>query len=825
VADVVSELTAQQLRRVCDPTVFEFHSTEELPDLEEVIGQERAVGAVSFGIDIESPGYHMYALGPVGTGKTTTIRKFLARKAADQPVPDDWCYVNNFADPDKPKALRLPAGMAVRFRDEMERVAQELRVAVSRALESREYQAEREQIERWFEERRREIFETLRAEAEAKNLALLQTPQGVVVAPVVEGNVLSPEEFARLDEETRHVIEDHQDEIRESMHEATRRVQQLQREAREQLRELDRQVVSFAVGHLIDALRQEYEEFGAVVDFLDSFQEDVLSNIETFKQLGQLEEMPQQMQFMSFDGVRERILNRYRVNVIVDNSQTKGAPVVFESNLNYHNLVGRIEHQAQFGTLVTDFTLIKGGALHRANGGYLMVEARDLLAKPFAWDALKRALKSGQVRVDAMGEEWRVITTRTLEPESIPLDVKVVLVGDALLYYLLHGLDEDFRELFKVKADFAGQTDWDGETEMKYAQFVGTICREEGLRHFDPSGVAKIVEHGARMVADQRKLGTRFGDIVDLVRESSYWAGKNGHELVSGDDVQRAVKEKVYRSNRVEEQLREMMADGTIMITTEGEEVGQVNGLSVLSLGDYAFGRPSRITARTSVGRAGVIAIDREAGLGGPIHSKGVMILSGYLSGKFAQDNRLALSASITFEQLYEGVEGDSASSAELYALLSSLSGYPIKQSLAVTGSVNQLGQIQAIGGVNEKIEGFYDVCKAKGLTGDQGVIIPQSNVKNLMLREEVVEAVSKGQFHIYSVSTIEEGISLLTGVEAGEPDAHGEYPEGTVYGAVQRRLRELSEKVKAFARTEEEQQKEESKKASSGPSDEGSEE
>lgn len=799
----ISALTPDKLRRVFDPAELDFRSTEELSNLDEVIGQERAVRAVSFGIDIESPGYNMYALGPVGTGKTTMIKKFLQRKAEDQPVPDDWLYVNNFDDPDKPKALRLPASKGCKFEKDMQQLVEDMETDVPQAFESDEYDTEQERIQEELQEKRQELFQELEEKAKQKDFTLLQTPAGIVLAPVVQGEVLKPDQFSQLDENTRQEIEQKQEELQEEFRDTMRKVRQIQQEAKERIRELDRQVVGFAVEHLLEALRDKYSEFEEIIEFLDAVRKDILDNVQAFKRAKQMEEAQQQMPILLARRGQQVSFDKYRVNLIVDNCETEGAPVILESNPTYQNLIGRIEHQAQFGALVTNFIMIKGGALHRANGGYLMVEARDVLLKPLAWEALKRALKDQEVKIESMREYYGAISTRTLDPEPIPLDIKVVVVGDPQIYYLLYQLDEDFQELFKVKADFAIQTDWDLETINKYARFIGTICREENLMHFDPSGVSKVVERSARMVSDQKKLATKFGEIVDLVRESNYWARKNDHNLVQAGDVEKAIQEKIYRSNRIEERIQEMIDEETILIDTEGETEGQVNGISVLMLGDYAFGKPSRITTRTHVGNSGVVNIERETELGGRIHNKGVMILTGYLGGKYANEVPLALSAHITFEQSYSEVEGDSASSAELYALLSSLSGYPIRQDLAVTGSVNQKGQIQAIGGVNEKIEGFFDVCRIKGLTGEQGVMIPKSNVQHLMLREDIIEAAKEGKFHIYPISTIDEGIALLTGKDAGERQPDMTYPEGTVNWAVQERLNNLAEKVKAFGRME----------------------
>jgi predicted ATP-dependent protease len=578
----------------------------------------------------------MFALGPTGTGKTTLVRKFLGTKAKGEPVPDDWCYVNNFGDSERPHALRLPAGTGQRLRAAMDRFVEELRVEIPRALEGEQYQQEHESVERDFARQRQQIFRELQEEAEARRFQLIQTPQGIGFAPMLNGEVMTPEQFAALDEGTRQRIEEAQRELQEALHERLRRIPQLQKEARERLQELDRRTVGFAVSHLIDELKEDFSEFEAVVSFLNEVQADILENVETFKQMEQLEEAREQVPFGRLLDVQVNRFDRYRVNLLVDNSGLEGAPVILESNPSYHNLIGRVEHQAQFGALVTDFTMIKGGALHRANGGYLILNARDVLTKPFAWEALKRSLKNKEVIIETMGEELRVIATRTLEPEPIPLDVKVILIGDPQLYYLLYGLDEDFQELFKVKADFATEMDWGPECPEQYARFIGTICTEEGLRHFTPSGVARVVEHAARLVEDQTKLAVRFGDVVDLVRQANYWAGRNGNQLIEAEDVQRAIDEMIYRSNRIEERLREFIEDGVIMIDTEGAVTGQVNGISVLPMGDYAFGKPTRITARTGMGRSGVVHIDREIGLGGRIHNKGVMILAGYLQGKYA---------------------------------------------------------------------------------------------------------------------------------------------------------------------------------------------
>jgi lon-related putative ATP-dependent protease len=798
--DAVTPLTPEQLRQVCDPAQFPFASTTELPPLEEVIGQERALRAIAFGIDIHNSGYHMYALGPTGTGKTTTIKKFLDQQAAARPVPDDWLYVNNFTDADRPRALRLPAGLGCKLKADMDGLVEELKREVPRAFEGAEYTRAAEALENEFSKRHETLLRETDEFAQSKGFAILQTPQGLMLAPVINGNVANPDMLNQLDEATRTRLEAARDEVQARVRETMRQIQQLHREANERGQVLDRETVGYAVGHLLDELRERYAAYPTVITLLDEINKDIITNSQAFKQLRQAEQMEQDGNPMSaLFGRQAPTFDMYRVNLLVDHCDTSGAPVILARNPSYHNIVGRVEHQGQFGTLVTNFTMIKAGLLHKANGGYLMLDVRDVLTKPLAWEGLKRALKNGVVEMEPLGEAYGMMATRTLTPEPIPLDIKVVLIGDPQIYYLLYAYDPDFQELFKVKVDFAMRMPRTPETTTQYARFIATVCREEGLKAFDPSGVARVIEHSARLVSHKDKLDTRFGDVVDLVRQSAYWAEKAGHDLVTAEDVRRAVDEKVFRSNQIEELLQEMITEGTLLIDIAGTQPGQVNGLAVLTLGDYYFGKPSRVSARYHVGDAGVVSIDRETKLGGRIHNKGAMILAAYLGGKYATEVPMALSATLTFEQVYEEIEGDSASSTELYALLSALSDFPVRQELAVTGSVNQYGQVQAIGGVNEKIEGFFDTCKAIGLTGSQGVMIPASNVRHLMLRDDVVAAVRAGQFAIYPIATIDQGISLLTGRDAGERRADGTYPPGTVNAAVQTTLATMAQKVKAF--------------------------
>lgn len=804
-AEQRTELTPEQLRNLCDPQSFHFTCTAELIPLQEVIGQDRAVHAISFGIDIKTAGYHLYALGPTGTGKTTILQKFLEREAAGRPVPDDWLYMHNFSNPDKPRALRLPAGTGRKLQKDMDKLVEELRGDVPQAFESAEYTRQHEQLGEELRRQSDELLNEVDQFARTQGLAVVQTPQGLLIAPFHDGEMMTPEEINHLDEATQKRIEEGQHVVQEHLRDAMRQMQQFQRSLRERRDELDRQTVSLVVEHYLDELKERYQAFVPVVKLLDEIRADIMKNVGAFRQMGQVEQMKAaEIPMAAMIGRQLPSFEEYRVNLIVDNAETSGAPVIVTRNPSYHNLVGRIEQQGQFGMLVTSFNMIKSGLLHKANGGYLMIDVRDLLTKPLAYEGLKRALKNTIVEIESLGEAYGLFATRTLDPEPIPLEIKVVLIGDPMIYYTLYSLDHDFQELFKVKVDFSVEMDRTPESTEQYARFIATVCQEEGLLPFDPSGVAKVVEHGSRLVSNQRKLVTKFGDVVDLIRQSHFWASKSGHALVTGDDVKRSIEEKVYRSNHLQERLQEAITDGTLLVDIAGSYVGQGNGLAVLSLGDYAFGRPSRITARYHVGNAGVVNIDREVKLGGPIHNKGAMIIASYLGGKYATQVPLALSASLTFEQTYEEIEGDSASSIELYTLLSALSGFPMRQELAVTGSVNQYGHVQAIGGVNEKIEGFFDICRLLGITGRQGVIIPQSNVQHLMLREDVVEAVRAGQFHIYPVETIDQGIEILTGKAAGTLQLDGSYAADTVNGTVHRRLRELAEKVRDFIKPEE---------------------
>jgi len=809
-AKLSQELQLQQLRRRCDPKQFAFETTSELEELTEVLGQLRAVDAIEFGIGIRREGYHLFAMGPTGVGKHTIVRRFLDRRAAAEEVPPDWCYVHNFQKPHKPHAIRFPSGQAQKFSQEMERLVEDLRAAIPAAFETDEYRARRHEIDAEFNDRQEKAFGEVRERAAKQEVALIQTPSGgLAFAPMRNGEVIDPETFSKLPEEERRRIETVIRGFQEELEKVIQQMPKLRRDSQHKIRELNRAVTSVAVSALIDELKNEYEKLTEVGKYLAEVEKDIVDNAESFRQPKEGEQVALLGLAVQQGGAAEGALRRYRVNVLIDHSASNGAPVIYEDNLTYNNLVGRIEHLQQMGVLVTDFTLIQAGALHRANGGYLIIEVLKLLQQPFAWHGLKRALRSCEIRTESLGQMFSLISTVSLEPEPIPLDVKVVLLGDRLVYYLLHYFDPDFAELFKVIADFEETIANGSETNLLYARLIGAIARKEDLRPFDRTGVARVIEHGSRLAGDAEKLSIEMQKIADLLREADYWAGKANRKAVKADDVQRAIDTQQYRADRLRKRLQEEVHRGTILIDTAGEKLGQINALSVLQLGDFAFGHPSRITARVRLGAGKVMDIEREVELGGPIHSKGVLILSGFLAGRYVPDKPLSLSASLVFEQSYAGVEGDSASSAELYVLLSALAEVPIRQCIAVTGSVNQHGQVQAIGGVNEKIEGFFDVCKARGLSGEHGVLIPASNVKHLMLRQEVIDTAAAGKFHIHAVETIDQGIEILTGFPAGTRDESGKFPDGSINQRVERRLIEFAECARAFHASAGEEQKE----------------
>lgn len=798
-------LPAESLRWICNPEEFEFNTTEELPPLEETISQERALRAIEFGLGLDSHGFNLYLLGESGTGKTTTIKNILKERASKENVPDDWCYVYNFKDPDRPHAISLSPSRGIILQKDMDELVKILRTEIPKIFEAKEYERHKNQILEEYQEKNKETLAGLEEEATKKGFSIRKTASGLVMVPLKrEGEALSEEEYRSLPEDKRMAIEELGKGLQERLNDAIRLTREAEKEAKERIKRLERDAALTVVGQLIDELKSKYRSYQEVLIYLEEVKEDILENLEDFKAQ---EEAISPIPFLKMPKV-EPTFTRYKINVLVNNGDGTGAPVVIETNPTYLNLFGRIEHKIQYGIAFTDFTMIKAGSIHRANGGYLIVNALDILRNIFVWDAMKRMIRNREIRIEDMWEQYRLISTVTMKPEPIPLNIKVILVGSPLLYYLLYNLDEDYKKLFKVKADFDNKMPRDRDDIIKYASFISTRCKEENLRHFDRTGVAKVVEYGARLAEHQDKLSAKFFNIADIVREADYWASKDRSPYVTGAHVEKALEEKIYRSNKIEEKIRELIDEGTIMVDTDGSVVGQVNGLSVIELGDYSFGRPSRITAKTYMGKAGVINLERETKMSGRIHSKAHMILTSYLGEKFAQDIPLTLSASICFEQHYEEVEGDSATCTELYALLSSLSGLPLKQGIAVTGSMNQRGEVQPVGRINEKIEGFFEVCKLKGITGRQGVIIPKRNVKNLMLKKEVVESVMDGRFYIFPIEDVDEGIEILTGVEAGERGEDRRYPEGTVNFLVDSRLKELATSLKEFDKGKKEEEK-----------------
>jgi lon-related putative ATP-dependent protease len=782
----------------CQPGNFTFETTGDLADLGEVIGQDRAVEAIHFAIGMARPGYNLYALGPEGTGKHTVVRRFLEDTAKDRPPPADWCYISNFKERRQPRALRLAAGRGAAFRDHMARFVDDVKDALSSAFESDEYRNRRQVVEEEFKERQEAAIEEIEADGRAHDIALLRSPVGFAFTPVSEGKVISPEDFQQYPQADRERIEGQVEDLQKRLQAALQQVPLWMKEMRDRLRALNNETALFAVSHLVAALREAYGDLPEVLDYLQNVQDDVVENVALI--VGS----PQKpgadgTSVESEDG--HPLFRRYRVNLIVDNGALDRAPVVYEDDPTYDRLLGRVEHRAEMGALLTDFHLVRGGALHRANGGYLIVDAQKLLTRPMAWEGLKRALFAGVIRIESPAQAMGMLSTVTLEPEPIALDVKVAIIGERQHYYLLSQRDPEFSRLFKVAADFDERIERNDDNNLLYARLVATVARNEDLRPFDRGGVARALEYSARQAGDGEKLSTEIETLADLLREADYWAGKAGRKTVGAAEVQQAADAQTRRLDRVRERTQEEIVRGTFNIPTEGTAVGQVNGLSVMQLGGYAFGRPTRITATVSLGHGEVVDIEREVKLGGPLHSKGVLILSGFLSTRYARTRPLSLSASLVFEQSYGGVDGDSASSAELYTLLSAIAQVPLKQSLAMTGSVDQHGTVQAIGGVNEKIEGFFDLCDARGLTGEQGVMIPATNVKHLMVHRRVVEAVEQGRFQIYPVETIDQGIEILSDLTAGERGADGHFPEDSFNRRVEVRLLELASLRQAFGK------------------------
>jgi lon-related putative ATP-dependent protease len=792
-------LNPEELTWRCDPAQFAFKTTAALPELKEIIGQNRALKSLEFGLGIENPNYNVFVLGEGGTGKYTTVKSAIESKAMNEPVPDDWCYVYNFTEPDSPMALNLPAGRGSEFAEEMATVVATLRRDIPKVFESKDYESHRDEIIEGQQERTRSLFSRLEKVAEKKGFVLKKGASGVSVVPGKEGKPLKQSAINELPKETVEKLNHDLKFVQDKLGDTIREARKSDKEAKERIAELDRDTVQYVVTPLFNELLEKFKDLEDVSAFIVELKADLLRNIEDFRPR---EEMP--FGLAPFGGLQQNHVpayERYRVNLVVNNSDCAGAPVVYEPNPTYNNLFGRVEYRFQMGMATTDFTMIKAGAAHRANGGYLVVNALDVLRNIFVYDSLKRLIKTSEIRFEDVWEQYRAVSSSAMKPSPIPANVKLVLIGEPMLYYLLYNADREYRKLFKVKADFDNVMELNEKNIEQYALFVAARCAEEGLLPFAPTGVAAVAEYGCRIAANKGKLSARFNDIKNLLIEASHFAKLDKTSSVEAEHVEKAKDEKRERHSKIEEKYREYITDDTLMIDTEGAVVGQINGIAVLNPGDYAFGKPSRVTARTYMGDTGVVNIEREVKLSGKLHNKGLMILKSFIGDRYARTFPLTLAASLCFEQLYDEIDGDSATCAEVYVLLSSLSGVAIDQSLAITGSMNQKGEVQPIGGVNEKVEGFFDICNARGLTGTQGVILPARNVKNLVLRRDVVEAVEAGKFAIYPIEQVDEGLEILTGKRAGERDKNGRFPKGSINQLVESRLHALATKYKAFGR------------------------
>ena len=759
------KLNPTQLRRIFNSPDLKFETSADIDPCSTIIGQPRGVMAIEFGIEMQSPGYNIFVLGESGTGRTTTIQQYIEGRVAHQPTPNDWIYVNNFDSPHSPIALELPAGEGCRLRDTMDEVIGRLRTELANAFDNEQFRDEALAMRQQLEAERNQLFTIFQRQANSQGAAVMQTPEGFRILPTKDGQPLDADAFNALSQEEQTAWQELQNKLEKELADVMYAAREIQNSAQDRMEALVQRVAASVVDMAISELKHQFTGHDVLTPYFESVRNDILKNVSIFQQAAAAEEQPQMQ-------VPEEWFRRYKINAIVNHKESKRAPVIVEYDPSLPRLLGRVEHEGRpGGAVVTDFTLLRPGALHQANGGYLVLRARDLFSTPLSYEALKRALLGNAVRPDDPAIRGGA-ATRTLDPQPIPLNVKVILIGPPMLYYQLAGLDEDFDSIFKVMADFDATIERTAENEMEYATFIAARIEEKGLRPFDRSAIGKIIEYGSRLAGTQKRLSTKFGDIADLMTEANYWAGKAEPDYVIAADVTKAIETRNYMRNRIENRMREGVLDKKQLLAVTGEKVGQINGLAVSQIGDYAFGHPSRLTVRTYVGDKGVVAIDREVNMAGAIHNKGVLILTGYLGGQYATDHPLSLSAKITFEQNYGGVDGDSASSTELYALLSSLTDIPIKQNIAVTGSVNQYGEVQAIGGATEKVEGWYEVCLDQGLTGDQGAMIPASNVSDLMLRDDIVAAVEAGEFHLWAVETIDEGIEIMMGVPAEEVHA-----------------------------------------------------
>jgi len=785
-------LTPEQIRKICNPDVFKQASKPDSAGDKVIIGQDRAIKALQLGLGMKVEGFNIYVAGDAGTGKLTAVTSFVGSQAKSEPSPFDWCYVNNFRDIYMPEKLCLPAGSAVKFRKDVKNQVLNIYHALVKAFESEDFSIRKEKLISDFETEQANILGGVAEQAEKESFMVKQTKTSIITIPLKDNKPLGEKELKAMSEAEIDEINRKQDALQQELSTALREIRKYEKATDESIDKLEKEVAQFAIGSLVNELIEKYKAIPQVTKYLNSVQEDIMDNLPEFMK-------SQKASAASID--RNPFIRRYEVAVVVDNSETQGAPVIIERNPTYNNLLGRVEKESFMGTLVTDFTMIRKGALHSANGGYLVVRVEELLQNDFAWDCLKRAIRNKEIAIEEAMDQLGYLTSRSLKPEPIPLDVKVILIGSSFLYHALYEHDSDYRELFKIKAEFDNLMERTEDNVRDYAAFVQHLCRNENVLPVDNTAIARIIEYSSRLAEDQDKLSTHFVDISDILREADFYAKKEQVAYITGPHVAKAIGEKMYRSNLIQGKINELIRTEQIFIDVKDSKVGQINGLSVLSTGDISFGIPTRITCSVGLGKEGVIAVEREAEMSGPIHTKGVLILTGYLVAKFMQDKPTSLSARLVFEQSYSEVEGDSASSTELYAILSAVSGLPIKQGIAVTGSVNQKGEIQPIGGINEKIEGYYEICQQMGLTGEQGVLVPSANTRNLMLKEDVVNAVRQGKFRIWAVDTIEDGIEILTGVTAGSI-----WEEDTVFGRVNSALEIYAGRMKQFGDEKEEE-------------------
>ncbi|MEN8904585.1 MAG: ATP-binding protein [Clostridiales bacterium] len=790
----INKLTPDKLKVECNSKVFEFTDTSKLEPLQGLIGQDRAVKSMEFGLKIKTRGYNLYLSGQIGTGKTSYAQGYVKSLAEKEKIPDDWCYVYNFDKPNQPIALNMPAGMGVVFQKDLDEFIKIIKMELKKAFESEDYEREKSEISKNFLVKKDELIEKLNEDAKEQGFVVKTTNSGIYFLPIVEGKTISEDEFGDLADDVKHEISKKSDVIQRETMDIIRKIKNIDKESEEKIKVWENKIALFAVGMQTNDLKEKYNGYDKISEYLDKLQINIFTNLDEFRD----EEVPEDQQQVLLPWLMKNMdsTEKYRVNLLVDNGSLKGAPVISDYNPTFYNLMGKLDYENEFGSMTTDFTMIKAGQLHYANGGYLIIQAKDILSNYQSWEGLKRVLRTGEVSIGCVKEELGLVQVSAIKPEPIPVELKVIIIGNSYLYQMLLDYDEDFKKLFKVKVDFDDEMDRNEENIKKMAQFISSYCVNEQLLHFEKTGAAKIIDYSSRLIENQKKMSTKFNDIVEIISESSAWAEIEKSKKVRAKHVKKAIEEKVYRSNKYDEKLQEYLNEGRIIVTTKGEKVGQINGLSILDMGDYSFGKPNRITANTFIGERGIVNIEREVEMSGTSHSKGVLILSGYIGYKYAQDIPLTLTASLCFEQMYGGIDGDSASSAELYAVLSSLSELPIKQGIAVTGSVNQKGEIQPVGGVTEKIEGFFALCSAKGLNGEQGVIIPQQNEINLVLNDNVIDAVKKGKFHIYSVKTIDDGIEILTGVKVGKKSKQGNYEKGSINYLVYEKLKKYAKIV-----------------------------